>query len=444
MEKKKTYLWDVPEAEESEAAEILSSSQSSQPLSVSALTNLIKETLEGFYSSVTVQGEVSNAKLSSSGHLYFSLKDREALIQAVMFKYRLAFLGFELRDGMKLIVSGGVSVYAARGQYQLIAQNARLAGTGDILAMLEERKRRLAAEGLFDDERKRPLPRFPSKVALITSPSGAAVRDIIHVLGRRNAGVDLIILPCPVQGEGAAELIAARIRQANRLSIADVLIVGRGGGSLEDLLAFSDEAVVRAVAESEIPVISAVGHEIDWAICDYAADLRAATPSAAAELVAESRATLLSEIERFELAIESTIRARLDRAEAALDSFALKDVEARFMRLFLPVARRLDDARETLVLDIGARLKDLSHRRLLADNALELTSPLAVLNRGYSITRKLDLGGAEKTQARGRAFSRIDGPGPVVRSAGELKKTETLQVIFASGSARVEVEEVEQ
>ncbi|MDD3980679.1 MAG: exodeoxyribonuclease VII large subunit [Spirochaetales bacterium] len=444
MEKKKTYLWDVPEAEESEAAEILSSSQSSQPLSVSALTNLIKETLEGFYSSVTVQGEVSNAKLSSSGHLYFSLKDREALIQAVMFKYRLAFLGFELRDGMKLIVSGGVSVYAARGQYQLIAQNARLAGTGDILAMLEERKRRLAAEGLFDDERKRPLPRFPSKVALVTSPSGAAVRDIIHVLGRRNAGVDLIILPCPVQGEGAAELIAARIRQANRLSIADVLIVGRGGGSLEDLLAFSDEAVVRAVAESEIPVISAVGHEIDWAICDYAADLRAATPSAAAELVAESRATLLSEIERFELAIESTIRARLDRAEAALDSFALKDVEARFMRLFLPVARRLDDARETLVLDIGARLKDLSHRRLLADNALELTSPLAVLNRGYSITRKLDLGGAEKTQARGRAFSRIDGPGPVVRSAGELKKTETLQVIFASGSARVEVEEVEQ
>lgn len=444
MEKKKTYLWDVPEAEESEAAEILSSSQSSQPLSVSALTNLIKETLEGFYSSVTVQGEVSNAKLSSSGHLYFSLKDREALIQAVMFKYRLAFLGFELRDGMKLIVSGGVSVYAARGQYQLIAQNARLAGTGDILAMLEERKRRLAAEGLFDDERKRPLPRFPSKVALVTSPSGAAVRDIIHVLGRRNAGVDLIILPCPVQGEGAAELIAARIRQANRLSIADVLIVGRGGGSLEDLLAFSDEAVVRAVAESEIPVISAVGHEIDWAICDYAADLRAATPSAAAELVAESRATLLSEIEQFELAMESTIRARLDRAGTALDSFALQDVEARFMRLFLPVARRLDDARDTLVLDIGARLKDLSHRRLLADNALELTSPLAVLNRGYSITRKLDLGGAEKTQARGRAFSRIDGPGPVVRSAGELKKTETLQVIFASGSARVEVEEVEQ
>jgi len=292
MAEKKTYLWEIPEGDTPETPS--GSSRSSEPLSVSALTNLIKGTLEGFYSSVAVQGEVSNAKLSSSGHLYFSLKDREALIQAVMFKYRLSFLGFEIRDGMKLIVSGGVSVYAARGQYQLIAQSARIAGTGDILAMLEERKRRLAAEGLFDEDKKRPLPRFPSRVALITSPSGAAVRDIIHVLGRRNAGVDLIILPCPVQGEGAAEIIAARIRQANRLSVADVLIVGRGGGSLEDLLAFSDEAVVRAVAESEIPVISAVGHEIDWAICDYAADLRAATPSAAAELVAESRATLLS------------------------------------------------------------------------------------------------------------------------------------------------------
>lgn len=442
MAEKKTYLWEIPEGDTPETP--AGSSRSSEPLSVSALTNLIKGTLEGFYSSVAVQGEVSNAKLSSSGHLYFSLKDREALIQAVMFKYRLSFLGFEIRDGMKLIVSGGVSVYAARGQYQLIAQSARLAGTGDILAMLEERKRRLAAEGLFDEDKKRPLPRFPSRVALITSPSGAAVRDIIHVLGRRNAGVDLIILPCPVQGEGAAEIIAARIRQANRLSVADVLIVGRGGGSLEDLLAFSDEAVVRAVAESEIPVISAVGHEIDWAICDYAADLRAATPSAAAELVAESRATLLSEIKQFRLALESTIQARLDRAEAALDSFALQDVEARFMRLFMPVARRLDDAREALVLGIDNRLKELSQRRLLAENALELTSPLAVLNRGYSITRKLDRGTTGRARFNVKTSSGLGGAGPIVRNASELEKTETLHIIFASGSAMVEVEEVEK
>jgi exodeoxyribonuclease VII large subunit len=436
MAEKKNYPWPEPEGQGFTASP-------SEPLSVSALTSLIKGTLESFYSSVSVKGEVSNAKLSSSGHLYFSLKDREALIQAVMFKYRLSLLGFEIRDGMKLVVSGGVSVYAARGQYQLIAQSARLAGTGDILAMLEERKRRLAAEGLFDEERKRPLPRFPSRVALVTSPSGAAVRDIIHVLGRRNAGVDLIILPTLVQGEGAAEMIASRIRQANRLSIADVLIVGRGGGSLEDLLAFSDEAVVRAVAESKIPVISAVGHEIDWAICDYAADLRAATPSAAAELVAESRATLLSEIRQFELALESTIQARLDRAAGALDSFALEDVEARFMRLFMPIARRLDDALEAMVSGIGNRMKDLAHRRALAENSLELTSPQAVLDRGYSITRKLKSAKAEESAAKTISSSRLDGLGPIVRNAAELEKNEALEIIFASGSARVEVEEVE-
>lgn len=434
MAENKTYLWEQPEAKD------LSDSPR-EPLSVSALTTLIKGTLEGFYSSVAVQGEVSNAKLSSSGHLYFSLKDREALIQAVMFKYRLSLLRFEIRDGMKLIVSGGVSVYPARGQYQLIAQGARLAGAGDILAMLEERKRRLAAEGLFDEERKKPLPRFPSRVGLVTSPSGAAVRDIIHVLGRRNAGVNLIILPCPVQGDGAAEIIAARIRQANRLKLADVLIVGRGGGSLEDLLAFSDETVVRAVAESEIPVISAVGHEIDWAISDYAADLRAATPSAAAELVAESRDTLLSEVVQFELALESSIRGRLDRAEAALDSFALEDVEARFMRLFMPVARRLDEAREAIVLGIEGSLKDMSHRRALAENALELTSPLAVLNRGYSITRKIDKDRSARTS---RGSLGLAGSGKVVRDSSELEKSESLQIIFASGSAIVDVEEVER
>ncbi len=436
MAEKKNYPWPEPEGQGFMASP-------SEPLSVSALTSLIKGTLEGFYSSVSVQGEVSNAKLSGSGHLYFSLKDREALIQAVMFKYRLSLLGFEIRDGMKLVVSGDVSVYAARGQYQLIAQSARLAGAGDILAMLEERKRKLAAEGLFDEERKRPLPRFPARVALVTSPSGAAVRDIIHVLGRRNAGVDLVILPTLVQGEGAAEMIASRIRQANRLSIADVLIVGRGGGSLEDLLAFSDEAVVRAVAESKIPVISAVGHEIDWAICDYAADLRAATPSAAAELVAESRATLSSEIRQFELALESTIQARLDRAAGALDSFALEDVEARFMRLFMPVARRLDDALEVMVRGIGNRMKDLAHRRALAENSLELTSPQAVLDRGYSITRKLKSAKAEGSAAKTIRSSRLDGPGPIVRNAAELEEDEALEIIFASGSARVEVEEVE-
>ncbi len=417
----------------------LQADRHTQPMSVSALTSLIKGTLETSYSSVSVQGEVSNAKLSSSGHLYFSLKDRDSIIQAVLFKYRLSLLGFEPRDGMKVTVQGGVSVYPARGQYQLIVQSARPAGTGDILAMLEERKRALAAEGLFDEERKKALPRFPSRVAVITSPSGAAIRDIIHVLARRNAGVDLIILPCPVQGEQAAEIIAARIRQANRLSIADVLIVGRGGGSLEDLLAFSDEAVVRAIAESALPVISAVGHEIDWALSDYAADLRAPTPSAAAELVAESRQTLLSEIRQFRLALESSIRARLERAESALGSFDPEDVEAQFLRRFMPVARKLDEARESLVRGMDELLRSLSQRCLLAETSLELTSPHAVLRRGYSITRKISPAGTAGTTGSGVGAKK----GPIVRDSSQIAVEESLEIVFAAGSARVEVQEVQ-
>lgn len=291
-------------------------------LSVGALTNLIKNSLETSFSSVSVEGEVSGAKISSSGHLYFSLKDRDALIQAVMFKFRLSGLDFELVDGIKVIARGGVSVYAARGQYQLIVQSMKKAGIGDILAMLEERKQRLSAEGLFDQANKKPLPAYPSRVAVVTSPSGAAIRDIINVLSRRNAGIDVLLLPAPVQGDEAAGIIAARIRQANRLRLADVLIVGRGGGSPEDLLAFSDEEVVRAIAASDIPVISAVGHEIDWALSDFAADLRAPTPSAAAELVAESREILLSEVEQFGGALKSSILARIEYARLSLGIFS--------------------------------------------------------------------------------------------------------------------------
>ena len=409
-------------------------------LSVGALTNLIKNSLETSFSSVSVEGEVSGAKISSSGHLYFSLKDREALIQAVMFKFRLSGLDFELADGIKVVARGGVSVYAARGQYQLIVQSMKKAGIGDILAMLEERKQRLAAEGLFDQARKKPLPAYPSKVAVVTSPSGAAIRDIINVLGRRNAGIDVLLLPAPVQGDDAAGIIAARIRQANRLRLADVLIVGRGGGSPEDLLAFSDEEVVRAIAASDIPVISAVGHEIDWALSDFAADLRAPTPSAAAELVAESRDTLLSEVEQFGGALESSIRARIEYARLSLSAFSPEDVETRFMRILMPVARRSDDARDQLSATMNYLLRETGHRIELCDSNMELASPLAVLSRGYSIVRR---NVPDDDWTPGTKDSPL-GSGEIVRSASVLAADETLQLVFSSGRARVEVREVRQ
>jgi len=407
-------------------------------LSVGALTLLIKNNLETAFSSITVEGEVSNSKLSSSGHLYFSLKDKDALIQAVLFKFRLAELDFDLFDGLKVVAKGSVSVYAARGQYQLIVQSLRKSGLGDILAILDERKKRLAQEGLFDQERKKPLPRFPSRVGIVTSPTGAAIRDILNVLGRRNSGTDILLLPAPVQGDGAGEIIAARIRQANKLKLVDVLIVGRGGGSLEDLLAFSDESVVRAIADSKIPVISAVGHEIDWALSDFAADVRAPTPSAAAELVAESREILLREIDQFGGSLAASISARVDYARMSLSIFAPRDVEARFMRIFMPIARRFDDARDDLTMGMSSLLLATRHRIALADTHLELASPEAVLKRGYSIVRKAPPPGGESP---GDSATRL-GSGGIVRAASEVSVDESLQLIFSSGSARVNVREV--
>ncbi len=394
----------------------------SRPLSVSELTSLVKELLEGSLPPVTVEGEISNCRPASSGHLYFTLKDRGAMLQAVMFRYRTRGLGFEPADGMLVRARGSVTVYAARGQYQLLVEGMERAGTGDILAMLEERKRALAAEGLFDEERKKALPRFPSRIAVVTSPTGAAIRDILNILRRRNAGLDVVILPAAVQGEEAAAQIARQIQTANRLKLGDVIIVGRGGGSIEDLLPFSDELVVRAIAESAIPVISAVGHEIDWALSDFAADLRAPTPSAAAELVSESRVALLREISQFKTELETAMRSRLDRARLLVQRFEPSAVEARLQRLIMPFARRLDDARDELVSGIKALLEDRSRRVELASRELLAASPEAVLARGFSVVRS----------AEGRAL----------RDSSSLRPGDRLEISFSRGSAAAEVLEV--
>jgi exodeoxyribonuclease VII large subunit len=394
-------------------------------ITVTELTEQIRRCLEGNFGSLVVEGELSNCRPASSGHLYFSLKDAGAKIDAVMFRNRLRTLSFEPKDGMLLRVRGSLSVYAPRGAYSIVCEEMELAGAGDILAMLEQRKRRLAAEGLFDEGRKKPLPRFPETVAVVSSPTGAAVRDILNILARRAAGVRVIILPAPVQGSDAAPFIARRIEQANQWKLADVLIVGRGGGSLEDLLPFSEEAVVRAVAASAIPVVSAVGHEIDWALCDFAADLRAPTPSAAAELVSENRSAALETIRDLARGIGKTMEGRLEKARLLLRPFSLADLEYRFRAILQPRLVRFDDAKETLVRNLSDHVAALRRRLELAAMALETGSPLAIMERGYSVVMNSTTGKLIRTAEdarRGDHLSIRPLKGTITAITEEIKK----------------------
>ncbi|MBN1242418.1 MAG: exodeoxyribonuclease VII large subunit [Spirochaetales bacterium] len=395
-----------------------------RPLSVSELTLLVKTTLEDGFPAVLVEGEISNWRPASSGHVYFTLKDRESQLDAVMFRGRAGRLAFAPRDGLLVRAGGALSVYAARGRYQLIVESMERAGEGDLLAALEERKKRLSSEGLFDDDRKRPIPRLPRRVGVVTSPTGAAIRDILSTLARRDAACDVIILPAAVQGTEAPGEIAARIRYANAHGLAEVLIVGRGGGSLEDLLAFSDEEVVRAVAGSAVPVISAVGHEIDWALSDYAADFRAATPTAAAEFVSMGRHELLEAIADATGRLEDTLRGRLERARLAIDRFRPESLELQFRRIMQPLLLRLDDGKECLVEALGASVREARHRIELARGALEASDPDAVLGRGFAVV------------------TRADNPGTALRGSAGLERGSRLSIRFARGSASATVEEI--
>jgi exodeoxyribonuclease VII large subunit len=354
--------------------------------SVSQITSLIKKTLEEKYTDVCVEGEISNFKAYPSGHLYWTLKDSGAVLSAVMFKNCVRSLDFKPKDGAAVLVYGNIQVYPPRGGYQLVVTKMEILDTtGNILAMLEKRKRRLAEEGLFDEERKKPVPRFPETIGVVTSPGGAAIRDILQVLSRRATGVRVIVLPAPVQGAEAAPIIARRIEQANQWKLADVLIVGRGGGAMEDLLPFSEEAVVRAVAASSIPVISAVGHEIDWALSDFAADLRAPTPSAAAELVLENHTETLSAVRRLGRYLEQAMDGRLERARLLLKPFSMENLEQRFRLIVQPHLIRFDDAKEELLHGIKALCEKHRRRVELLINTLETSSPVSIMERGYSV-----------------------------------------------------------
>jgi exodeoxyribonuclease VII large subunit len=391
---------------------------------VSEITNLIRDLLEAQFLNITVEGEISNLRPSSTGHLYFSLKDEQAVLSVVMFKNRLSALTFKPADGQRVRATGSISVYARRGTYQLICEALAQSGEGELLAMLERRKARLAAMGLFDRERKRPLPLFPSRVAVVTSPTGAAIRDILRVLKRRNAGLDLVILPAPVQGEEAAAIIARQLRVANEFDMGDVIILTRGGGSLEDLLPFSEEVVVRAVADSRIPVISAVGHEIDVTLSDLAADVRAPTPSAAAEMVSASRLELAARLQALQSGLVGVLESRLERVRLLLSQFSPENLERNFKIYVQPHYLGLDEAREGLRQGIQAVLVASRHRLELLRQALEAGSPLSILGRGYAVVSR------EKT-------------GQVLLSSAEAERGDMLGVRLHRGRLRASVEEKE-
>ena len=282
-----------------------------EPLSVSALTARIKELLEEQVGEVSVAGEISNFRRQASGHCYFTLKDEGSQIPCALFKGSAARLGLQPGDGVKVIAHGEVSVYEPRGAYQLIVRGLEPLGKGDLHQRFEELKRKLQAEGLFEESRKRPIPEFVERVGIITSPTGAAVRDAIHVLQRRCPRIALTVFGVKVQGEGAAEEVAEAIAEMGKRNF-DVLLVVRGGGSLEDLWSFNEEVVARAVVASPVPVISGVGHETDFTICDFAADLRAPTPSAAAEMVSRPDADWQEEVESLGERLESAVRDVLE------------------------------------------------------------------------------------------------------------------------------------
>ena len=356
-----------------------------RPLTVGELTRRVRRLLEDRFFDVLVEGEVSGFRPSSTGHYYFNLVDREATLSVALFKNRHHLLSFLPADGMLVRVRGAISVYGKRGSYQLIAETIERAGEGNLLAILERRKRALAAQGLFAQDRKRRLPLLPRRVALVTSPTGAAVRDVLRVLGRRNAGVDLVILPTPVQGPEAAARIAKCIRAADRWQLGDVIIVTRGGGSLEDLLPFSDAAVVHAIAEVATPVISAVGHEVDTALSDLAADYRAPTPSAAAEVVAASRGELRRRVAALQSDLGRTMEARAQRHRALLDRFGPEQLTRSMRLLAHPARQRLDEARATLRNEIIGHARKLQHRFELAAQSIAVASPRAVLERGFAL-----------------------------------------------------------
>lgn len=359
-------------------------------IAVSTLVACIQELIEDNFIEVLVQGELSNVSRPSSGHCYFTLKDQKAQLRCAMFRSNARALRFTPEDGLAVICRGRASVYPQRGDLQLIVETIEPEGLGSLQLAFDQLKEKLQLEGLFAEELKQPLPAFPRTIGVVTSMSGAAFQDILNVLRRRSSGVHVLLSPVRVQGDGAAAEIALAIQELNREGSSDVLIVGRGGGSREDLWAFNEEIVARAIHLSKIPVISAVGHEVDFSISDLVADLRAPTPSAAAELVVHNRLDLERHLDQLTLRLADKVRAQLVLLRSRLQGLEkrLKAPEAliRFQRLhFQQIETRLQQAMMSFLAEQRQRLA-------LFCGQLEVLSPLAVLSRGYAIVSNIVTG----------------------------------------------------
>lgn len=367
---------------------------------VTEISSVIKEMLEGTLSGVAVEGEVSNYKPASSGHYYFNIKDADALIAVVLFKGYAR--GLVLKEGDKVVVRGDLSCYIKQGRYQLIAKDIEVKTQGDLYREFEKLKAKLEAEGLFDKSKKLPLPKFPFRIGVVTSPTGAAVRDILSVLKRRGRNLEVIIAPALVQGEGSKEQIVQALDNLSKLSPApDVILLGRGGGSIEDLWSFNEELVVRAVAASKIPIISCVGHETDFTLTDFAASLRAPTPSAAAELVVKNAEDTIERIAGFNKQLLKSLSLKYERLksrlELALNSRVLKEPSLYFDGK----QQIIDDFTQQLTDNMEKILNKKTHEKELLAQRLALLSPQATLKRGYAIVRRAATGEVVRTSLSG-------------------------------------------
>ena len=440
--------------------------KSSEPsvLSVEQLNVYIKQLLEGQVGQVWVRGELSNFKAHTSGHFYFSLKDSKSQITAVMFRGHNARLKFKPTDGMEVIVRGRITVYEPRGNYQLMCEMMEPVGAGALQKAFEQLKMKLKAEGLFDAARKRPIPTFARHIAIVTSPTGAAIRDIMNVLSRRAKSIQVTVVPTVVQGEAAAPQICEALAKAIKLRDVDAIIVGRGGGSIEDMWCFNDEKLARAIAASPIPIISAVGHEIDFTIADFVADLRAPTPSAAAELVAKSSTELATKVKASERMLYMSLEKRLKYLREKMTGLSkrLVDPQRRLQDLEL----RNDDLLTRLELAMDRLVATRRHKVELASQ--RLGTPQDVIDRRQkeleylsARSEKALLFAIEKKKARmGRVMAMLDGLSPlkvvdrgysivtknkqVIKSADQVKKGDLLDIRLAQGSLTAVVDSVKE
>jgi exodeoxyribonuclease VII large subunit len=391
---------------------------------VSELTSAIKSILEPNFRSIYVKGEISNFKLQSSGHLYFSLKDASSQISAALFKGNAANLSRMPKEGDQVIALGEISLYAPRGQYQIIIRELQFLGVGELLLQLHQLKEKLQLKGWFDSQHKKTLPPLPKKIGVVTSPTGAVIQDILNVLTRRFAGFHVILNPVKVQGEGAAQEIAQAIHDFNKYNLADVLIVGRGGGSIEDLWAFNEEIVAKAIFESKIPIISAVGHETDFTIADLVADVRAPTPSAAAEIVIAEKASLLKFLAHAEKVCHQRILQQINQYHQKTNALQKHPLLSSPYGILSPLIQRLDDySRQLERLNPLQKIADMRSRLERVKQHLKSLHPQNILKKGYSIL-----------------FTEKDDS--IILSAQDLKPDQKIKALLPDGKVSLTVNEV--